>query len=58
MMKSISSSNKGNFRALLAFRVDAGNKVLEHHFDTCAKNATYTSKTTQNDLLLCVKHFI
>ena len=53
-----SSFNKGNFRALLALRVDAGDKVLEHHLDTCAKNATYTSKTTQNDLLLCVKQFI
>ena len=53
-----SSFNKGNFRALLALRADAGDKVLEHHFDTCAKNATYTSITTQNDLLLCVKQFI
>ena len=53
-----SSFNKGNFRALLALSVAAGDKVLEHHFDTCTKNATYTSKTTQNDLLLCVKQFI
>ena len=37
---------------LLALCVDAEDKVLEHHFDTCAKN----SKTNQNGLLLCVKY--
>ena len=52
------SFNKGNFKALLALRVDAGDKVLEHHLETCAQNATYTSKTTQNKLLLCVKEFL
>jgi hypothetical protein len=25
---------------------------------SCAKNATYTSKTTQNELLLCIKEFM
>ena len=52
------SFNKGNFKALLALRVNAGDKVLEHHLETCARNATYTSKTTQNELLLCVKEFL
>ena len=52
------SFNKGNFKALLALRVDAGDKVLEHHLETCARNATYTSKTTQNELLLCVKDYL
>ena len=52
------SLNKGNFKELLQFRVDAGDKILEEHMQTCAKNATYTSKTSQNDLLLCVKEYI
>ena len=53
-----SSFNKGNFKALLNFRIDAGDKVLESHLETCARNAKYTSKTTQNNFLLCIKEFI
>ena len=49
--------NKGNFKALLALRVDAGDKDLEHHLETCARNATYTSKTTQNELCFVVRNF-
>ena len=41
----------GNFRALLSFRVDSGDKVLEDHLKTTGKNATYISKTTQNELI-------
>ena len=52
------SFNKGNFKELLHFRMDAGDTVLEEHMKTCAKNATYTSKTSQNDLLLCIKQYI
>ena len=52
------SYNKGNFKALLALRVNACDKVLEHHLDTCARNATYISITTQNELLLSVKEFL
>ena len=51
------SLNKGNFKELLKFRVDSGDKILEEHLNTCAKNATYTSKTAQNDLLLCIKEY-
>ena len=40
--------NKGNFRALLDFRIDSGDTVLQHHFDTAPKNATYESKTIQS----------
>ena len=52
--------NKGNFKALIQFRIDVGDKVLENHliFSNCSRNATYTSKTSQNDLLLCMKEFI
>lgn len=53
-----SSTNKGNFKELLNFRVDAGDSILEKHLNSCKKNATYTSKTSQNDLLLCLKNYI
>ena len=43
----------GNFQALLDFRVDSGDDVLKEHFATAPKNATYRSKTTQNDLIAC-----
>ena len=45
-------------KALLDLRVHAGDKVLQCHLDTYAKIATNTSKSTQNDLLLCVKEYI
>ncbi|XP_078679498.1 52 kDa repressor of the inhibitor of the protein kinase-like [Branchiostoma floridae x Branchiostoma belcheri] len=51
-------SNKGNFHALLQLRVDAGDVALKEHLDTCARNATYVSKTSQNQLLDCMKQFI
>jgi hypothetical protein len=50
-----SSSNfgEGNFRALLKFRVDAGDEVLASHLTSCGKNASYISKTTQNEIIDC-----
>ena len=30
-------NNDGNFRALLRFRIDAGDNVLESHLNTCGK---------------------
>lgn len=48
--------NDGNFRALLRFRVDAGDKELENHLKSGHKNAQYTSPTIQNELIhLCGK---
>lgn len=45
---------EGNFRALLAFRVDSGDKCLEKHLQAANKNATYISKTIQNEIIeLC-----
>lgn len=43
--------HEGKFRALLRFRIDAGDLTLKDHFQTAPKNATFISKTTQNDLL-------
>lgn len=45
--------NEGNFRALLKFQIDAGNKKLEEHLNS-SSNATYISKRIQNEIIdLC-----
>ncbi len=46
-----STMNHGNFLALLKFRIDAGDSVLDEHLSTAARNATYTSKTIQNQII-------
>lgn len=43
--------NHGNFRALLEFRIDAGDSDLAHHLATAPRNAKYTSATIQNKLI-------
>ena len=45
--------NPGNFQALLDFRTDSGDTVLQEHFVTAPGNATYTSKTIQNEIISC-----
>ena len=40
-----------NIRALLQFGVEACDVELENHLRTAASNATYISKTTQNQLI-------
>ena len=48
--------NHGNFLELLHFRARAGDTALKQHLSTAARNATYTSKTIQNDIIcLCGK---
>ncbi|CAH0402528.1 unnamed protein product [Chilo suppressalis] len=44
---------QGKFRALLKFRIDSGDSSLQKHLETAPKNATYLSKTTQNQLIDC-----
>ncbi|CAC5365485.1 unnamed protein product [Mytilus coruscus] len=51
------SYNLGNYKELVKFR-EAGDSVLGDHLKQCAKNASYTSKTSQNELLSCIKRFI
>ena len=46
-------TNAGNFQALLDFREESGDKVLEEHFKTTPRTATYGSKTIQNQLISC-----
>ena len=50
--------NPGNFRALLEFRVDAGDSVLADHFKTAAKHAQYSSPQIKNDLISCTGEWI
>ena len=45
------TSNPRNFKALLQFRVDAGDKDLKLHMKTAPKNATYCSATIQNEII-------
>ena len=47
---SSSSTNNGNFLALLEFPAKAGDSVLAKHFDNTFSRSTYTSKTIQNEL--------
>ena len=44
-------NNPGNFQTLIEFWCDAGCTALADHFRKCARNATYCSKTTQNDTI-------
>ena len=51
------SSNRGNFKELIMLMSEF-DKTLKDLIESCARNATYLSKTTQNDLLCCFKDFI
>ena len=48
------SWNRGNFQELLDFRIDSGDMILRDHFETAPKNATYKSKTIQNQIIDCI----
>ncbi|KAL4119399.1 hypothetical protein QTP88_012208 [Uroleucon formosanum] len=45
------SGKQGLLCALLSFRIESGDKDLESHFDTAAKNCTLISPTIQNDII-------
>lgn len=49
--------NMGNFKALLHL-LSRTDENLREHLQATTRNATYTSKTTQNGLLQCVMDFI
>ena len=40
------------------FRIDAGDVVFKRHFERAPRNATYRSKTIQNELIDCVATWI
>ena len=50
---NMDDGNPGNFQALLDFRIQAGDAVLQEHFNNAPRNATYRSKTIQNELIGC-----
>ena len=52
------SKRSGNLRSLINFQIDAGDKILENHLNSCSKTATCISKTTQNKLLPNIKDLI
>lgn len=56
--ESADSQNPGNFRALLAFRVNSSDNVLKEHFIAAPRNAQYTSHMIQNDLIALIGKFI
>jgi len=43
----------GNFIELINYAIRRGDKTLEVHYNTHAKNVSYMSKTTQNELISC-----
>ena len=51
-------SNEGNFRELLRYRAESGDSKLKEQLKTSGKNATYISKTTQNQLIVVAKEVI
>ena len=52
------STNRGNFKALLEFRADAGDSILESHMKHSDLNATYTSPKIQNEIISIIGHTI
>ncbi|KAH1027235.1 hypothetical protein HUJ05_000785 [Dendroctonus ponderosae] len=51
-------ADEGNFRALIKFRIESGDTKLQHHLETSKSNATYISKTVQNELINVCKEII
>ena len=48
----------GHFIELLNFRLQGGHTALADHLRNCPKNASYISKTTQNELINCCGEII
>ena len=51
-------SNQGNFKALVQLRIHAGDSALESYLASCSKRANYMSKTSQNELLMCIGEYL
>ena len=54
----LETDDDGVFRALLRFRIDSGDAVLAEGLEQASRNATYTSKTTQNEIIACAGELI
>ena len=53
-----SKGGVGNFIELLNFRVRSGDADLKEHVSKCKQNASYISKTAQNDIINCCGEII
>ena len=54
MISRFTKHASGNFQALLEFRIDSGDQTLQHHLKRAPRNATYISKTIQNEMITTV----
>ena len=52
------AEDQGKLKADIQFRIKSGDKIFQEHLASCGDNATYISKTSQNDLLLCMADVI
>ena len=50
-MKDAPDEHHGHFLALLQFRVQSGDTILVEHLQSAHRNALYTSKTIQNEVI-------
>jgi hypothetical protein len=53
-LSSCLAGHEGVFRALLAFRVDAGDRDLQEHLSSAPKNMMMISKTIQNEIITTI----
>ena len=51
-------TQKGKYKALPKFCVDAGDEVLKKHLEGASKHKQYISKTSQNALLECMGEYM
>ena len=49
--ETVITENPGNFLAIVRLAVELDCPILKQHLSTCGRNATYLSKTIQNELL-------
>ena len=50
----VASTMLAKFKEILELRANSSDNTLRKHLDAGKRNAMYTSKTTQNDLLECM----
>ena len=53
-----SDRNPGNFLALVRFRMESGDVVLQNHISSAPANAMYVSPQIQNELISCIGDWI
>lgn len=53
-----SGNNPGNFQALLQLQIECGDSILKEHVTNGPKNAKYSSRTVQNELIAAVGQYM